>query len=78
MREKQACLVITFHTTAAAMAMEKHCNQAGIPGKLIPIPRTLSADCGIAWRCGQESRPEIEAIIKEAGLEAEGLFAVLL
>ena len=78
MREKQACLVVTFHTTAAAMAMEKHCKQAGIPGKLIPIPRTLSADCGIAWRCGQEVRPQIEAIIEEAGLEAEGLFAVLL
>ena len=46
MREKKLWLVITFHTTAAAIAMEKLCRAKGLPGRLIPVPRELTADCG--------------------------------
>ena len=49
MRPKTQKLVITFHTTAAAMAMEKLCHEQGLPGRLIPVPRELTADCGMAW-----------------------------
>lgn len=48
MRPKTQKLVITFHTTAAAMAMEKLCHEQGLPGRLIPVPRELTADCGMA------------------------------
>ena len=34
MRPKTQKLVITFHTTAAAMAMEKLCHEQGLPGRL--------------------------------------------
>ena len=50
MREKKLWLVITFHTTAAAIAMEKLCRAKGLPGRLIPVPRELTADCGMSWR----------------------------
>ena len=49
MREKQLRTVVTFHTTAEAMALEQICKNRGIGGKLISAPRQLSADCGIAW-----------------------------
>lgn len=32
------------------MEMEAFCRDSGIPGRLIPVPRQLSAGCGIAWR----------------------------
>ncbi|MFR4234884.1 MAG: DUF3343 domain-containing protein [Roseburia faecis] len=32
------------------MAMEKYCGENHINGRLIPVPRQLSADCGLAWR----------------------------
>lgn len=38
--------VVTFHTTTDAMAMEKACKEAGAPGRLIPVPREISAGCG--------------------------------
>ena len=44
MRPKTLKLVITFHTTAAAMAMEKFCKEENVPGRLIPVPRELTAD----------------------------------
>lgn len=50
MRAKRPYIVLSFHATVEAMAWEKHCNEANIPGRLIPLPRELSAGCGLAWR----------------------------
>lgn len=47
--EKQASLVITFHTTTEAMAFEAAAQTAGVPGRLIPVPREISVGCGLAW-----------------------------
>ena len=41
MREKKNYMIITFHTTTEAMATEKICNEKGIKGRLIPIPREI-------------------------------------
>ena len=38
MREKTQKLIVTFHTTAAAMAMERRCMAQGIPGRVLPVP----------------------------------------
>ena len=54
MREKHPFIVLSFHTTVAAMEWEKRCMETGIPGRLIPLPREISAGCGLAWRM----RPE--------------------
>lgn len=55
MRKKELRLVITFHTTAEAMAAERFCKEQGIPGRLIPVPRQLSAGCGLAWSAPVEN-----------------------
>ena len=49
MRQKEWKLVITFHTTADAIAFEKACKSNGKPGRMIPVPREISAGCGLAW-----------------------------
>ena len=53
-REKKNYVVITFHTTAEAMAMEKYCMEHTMKGRLIPIPKEISAGCGICWRMTEE------------------------
>lgn len=50
MRAKRPYIVLSFRTTVEAMAWEKHCEAEHIPGRLIPLPRELSAGCGLAWR----------------------------
>ena len=50
MRERKTWLVVTFHTTAAAIGMEKLCAARGLAGRLIPVPRALTADCGVRVR----------------------------
>lgn len=36
MRKKELKLVVTFHTTADAMAMEKACQELHVPGRTYP------------------------------------------
>ena len=50
MRAKRPYIVLSFRATVDAMAWEKHCLAERIPGRLIPLPRELSAGCGLAWR----------------------------
>lgn len=74
MRKKQTVLAVTFYTTAAAMATEKTCAAAGIPGRLAPVPRSLSADCGIAFLTDCSQAAAIRAALSAAGIEYEGIF----
>lgn len=50
MRAKRPYIVLSFRATVDAMAWEKRCIAEQIPGRLIPLPRELSAGCGLAWR----------------------------
>ena len=59
MREKQLRLVVSFYTATAAMEMERYCLANGIPGRLIPTPRQITADCGLSWSAPPESEPAI-------------------
>ncbi len=78
MREKKFWLVITFHTTAAAIGMEKLCAARGLAGRLIPVPRALTADCGMAWRAETADRAPLEALATSERLETEGFYELLL
>ena len=49
MKKREKKIVITFHTTTDAMAMERYCKKRKEPGRLIPVPGTISAGCGLAW-----------------------------
>ena len=73
MKQKELKLVLTFHTTADAMAMEKACRETGTPGRIIPVPRAISAGCGLSWCAELSAREEIQAMMKEAGIEPEEL-----
>ena len=57
---------------AAAMAMEKLCHEQGLPGRLIPVPRELTADCGMAWCAPTDAAPQLRALADAQALEYEG------
>jgi len=72
MRAKAPRLVVTFHTTAAAMATERLCRKLGLEGKLISVPRSLTSDCGIAWSAPPEVQSQLEQALREGGVETDG------
>ncbi len=71
MRKKELKLVVTFHTTADAMAMEKACKEHHVPGRIIPVPRAISAGCGLSWCADLSDREEIAAMMEKAGIKEE-------
>ena len=76
MRKKELKLVVTFHTTADAMAMEKACKEKGTPGRIIPVPREISAGCGLAWCAEITDKEEILEAMKQSGIEQEEIHEV--
>ncbi|MDO5295697.1 MAG: DUF3343 domain-containing protein [bacterium] len=76
MRAKRLWLVVTFPSTTAAMAMESYCRQHEVPGRLIPVPTSISAGCGMCWRAPIEERERIGNAITEAALTGTLLYEV--
>lgn len=70
-------VVVSFHTTAGAMAAEQLCRRQGLEGKLISVPRSITSDCGIAWSAPPELRPVLEEAFQRAGLEVAGFHEVM-
>lgn len=77
-RAPRPTLVLTFHTTAAAMQTQRACADAGIPGRLFPVPRRLSSDCGIAWASDPAERPRLEALMTAGEIEPAALTELTL
>ena len=71
MRKKVMKLVVTFHTTSDAMAMEKFCKERSVPGRLIPVPRAISAGCGLSWCAPLDQRDALKEIMDSVGLKEE-------
>ncbi len=78
MRKKEMKLVVTFHTTADAMAAESACKKEGLPGRLIPVPRTLSAGCGLSWCSPEEAEEQLVSLLDSNRIDREGIFHCLL
>jgi hypothetical protein len=62
-------LILTFPSTHAALKCEKILREKNIPIEVIPIPRYLSADCGIALRFPSNFKQQVENIIQTLRLD---------
>jgi hypothetical protein len=78
MREKKPTLIITFSTTSAAMAMDRLAGEKGLPGRLIPVPREITAGCGLAWKAEPEAEEELTRQLHENSLQWETMRVILL
>ena len=78
MRQKEEKCVVTFRTTAAAMEMERACKAEGVPGRLIPVPRTITAGCGMCWAAPPGSREALEKLVMREHLDVDGIYAIIL
>ena len=78
MLQKKLCLVVTFDATAAAMAAEKYCLERGVPGRLIPVPREITAGCGLAWKAEVDQEEAVTAAVEAAGIAYSGVHRVVI
>lgn len=78
MIRKTEKLVITFYTTTDAMAMEHLCKQTQADGRMIPVPGSISADCGLAWCAGVSSEEALRDLMAKHGLRFQGIYRCLV
>lgn len=78
MLKKTEKLVITFHTTTDAMAMEQLCKANGAEGRLIPVPRVISAGCGLCWCAAPASEPQLLLLMQRGGIAFQAVHRCLV
>ncbi len=78
MRTRQERFLVTFPSTTAAMAMEGICRAGDVPGRLIPVPRAITAGCGLCWSAPLEERQRIEDLLIRERLDVDGLYTMWL
>lgn len=71
-------LVITFHTTTEAMTMEQVCKDAGAQGRIIPVPRSITAGCGLAWCAPEESQDDLVALMDKKDIRYQAIHTCLV
>jgi len=69
--------VATFYSTNYALKCEKILKQSFINVKLIPVPRQVSSNCGLAARMDGEALKAFRGLCQEGSIEAENLYSVV-
>lgn len=77
-RQKKQALVLSFEHTTDAMAVEKFCMSQQLPGRLIPVPREITAGCGLAWKAKPEDEELLVNELEKAGLSWAELYILML
>ena len=68
--------VVLFHSTAHAIRAEKVLEQAGLKIKMIPTPRQLSSDCGMALRFDRADEAQVAGVLDEKRVPISGIRAI--
>lgn len=73
LRTQEPRAVVTFATTAAALHLEQAARSAGLPGRLIPVPRALTAGCGLAWSAPPDTADALRALLAREHIAAQAV-----
>lgn len=63
--------VLIFHGIHRVMKAEKALKAAGLDVRLMPVPRQLSSDCGLAIAFRARDREVVDALLDEVGCPRE-------
>ena len=66
----QDCLVVgvELNESTGNTEAESFCLEQGLPGRIIPVPREITAGCGLAWRAPPEAETLLTGALGTAGL----------
>ena len=62
--------VLLFHSVHQVMRAEKLLKERGVRADLIPVPREISSDCGVAIEISLESKEEALGLIERGGISS--------
>ena len=68
--------VVLFYSSSHALRAEKVLERAGILNKMIPTPRQLSSDCGMALRFDRADEEQVARAMAEHEVPINGIHAI--
>ena len=71
---KEGDVVAIFNSIHRVMKAEQRLKERMMPILLIPVPRTLKSDCGLALRYAEGDREQVERALEEEGLLPEEIY----
>lgn len=77
MLKKTMKIIISFHSISEVLKFEKECKKFKIKGRVIPIPREISAGCGMAWCSEIEMEDKINELIKSCEIKLDKIYKLL-
>jgi hypothetical protein len=61
-------MILIFRGTHQVLSAEKHLKRGGVTMRLIPVPRRLTSDCGLAIRIPSGERVQARKVLLAAKL----------
>ena len=77
-KNEMQATVVTFYTNADAMFASKVLGSLDNPGRLIPLPRAISAGCGYAWRDDPSKKELVTTTLNNAKVKFENIVDIEL
>ena len=71
---KEGEYVAVFNSIHRVMKAEKLLKGMGFPILLIPAPRAITSDCGLAIRYAEDKRSVVESVLVNEKLEPEEIY----
>ena len=65
--------VVSFFASEHAMRSERTLERAGVPARLVPGPREISPNCGVAVAFAWEDEPAVAQALRDAKIRFEAI-----
>lgn len=76
--KKERYLIITFPETTMALYMERICKEDLMDGRIIPLPREISAGCGLVWASRDMESARWRAYLEKKGVDYENMLEAMV
>lgn len=63
----EAEFILVFASTTEVLNVEDHLEDLDLPFELVPVPKAVNPNCGLAISFAERNRPEIMAALDEGG-----------
>jgi hypothetical protein len=65
--------VVSFYASEHAMRSERVLQRAGLPARLVPGPREVSPNCGVAVAFSWDDEPKVEQALTDSKIRYEAI-----
>ena len=74
MRKKELRAIVTFKHTTSAMAFENLCKENRVEGRIIPVPRCITAGCGLCWCAPPQTKESLIDMMKQHHIDYDQIY----